>query len=143
MDIKKMNKNNITKTAIATLIIGVAVGYMLYMAADSSWVYYYTVDEFFDRFAESVGEKKQNREIRLAGVVKKGTVSRDTEKRQLDFELAGREHSLPVRYTGIVPNNFCEDREVVVQGKFDSDKFFIATVILTRCESKYKVRTTN
>ena len=62
---------------------------------------------------------------------------------QLDFELAGETSSLPVRYLGTVPKNFASGREVVAEGKLGENKIFLADNILTRCESKYKVKLNN
>ena len=143
-----MNTRRITKVIIASVVIGSAVGYLLYEVIDSSWVYYYSVDEFVDSQPVKTSQKASsqapktadNRIIRLAGWVKKDSILRDTEKMQVDFELAGQKNAIPVRFYGIVPNNFAADREVLVEGKAGTDGVFTASRILTRCESKYKAR---
>jgi len=40
----------------------------------------------------------------------------------------------------VVPDNFAEDREVVVEGHLGTSGVFQADTLLTRCESKYKVK---
>ena len=140
-----MVTRKLTKIIAAVLIIGLSSGYLLYEAASSSWVYYYSVDEFIKSQAASISPKNdsfkaaRNPVIRIAGLVKSGSIVRNTEINQLDFELTGSKTNLAVRYNGPQPNNFAEDREVVVEGKAIKDKF-VAEKILTRCESKYKVK---
>jgi cytochrome c-type biogenesis protein CcmE len=58
-----------------------------------------------------------SRIIRLAGVVKDGSVVHNVEKMQLDFELAGRNSSVSVRFYGAAPKNFAGGKEVVVGGR--------------------------
>ncbi len=143
-----MNTRRITKVIISTIVIGTAVGYLLVEVIESSWAYYYSVDEFVEsRFvrtseqtAAEAGKIDDSRIIRLAGRVKKGSVVRDPEKMQLDFELAGQENSIAARYYGPVPQNFTDDKEVLVEGSVGAEGLFRASQILTRCESKYKAR---
>jgi len=143
-----VNTRRITKVIISTIVIGTAVGYLLVEVIESSWAYYYSVDEFVEsRFvrtseqtAAEAGKIDDSRIIRLAGRVKKGSVVRDPEKMQLDFELAGQENSIAVRYYGPAPQNFTDDKEVLVEGNVGAEGLFRASQILTRCESKYKAR---
>jgi len=143
-----VNTRRITKVIIGTIVIGTAVGYLLVEVIESSWAYYYSVDEFVD--SQFVRTSKQTvaetakidggRIIRLAGRVKKDSVVRDTEKMRLDFELAGQRNSIAVRYYGPMPQNFTDDKEVLVEGSVGAEGPFRASQILTRCESKYKAR---
>jgi len=136
-----MNRTRLTKAIIAVIVIGSAAGYLLYEAVQSSWVYYYSVDEFVEGWMQSGDSARKadnSRIIRLAGRVS-GIVT-DNQKRQLDFQLAGQKSSVPVRFYGPVPKNFAVGKEVVVEGKAAADGLFLAERILTRCESKYKVR---
>lgn len=130
------------RTVIGIVVIGTAVGYLLYEAMDSSWVYYYSVDEFVSSPLSQTAKSEYggSNVIRLAGRVKGGTIVRNIENRQLDFELAGQKGSVAVRYYGSVPKNFINDKEVVVEGTIDSGGVFQARRLLTRCESKYKVK---
>lgn len=130
------------------VLIGTATAYLLQEAVESSWAYYYSVDEFveggFGKMAKNGNaqalKNNDNRVIRLAGWVKDGTIVHSFEKTQLDFELAGQKSSVPVRFYGAVPKNFAGGKEVVVEGKLSGNGVFIANKILTRCESKYKVK---
>jgi len=145
---KMMNKRTRTRRIISVVIIAAAVSYFIYEAFQSSWAYYYSVDEFVgsDIFKASGNDETgnaralRNHIIRLAGRVQKQTIKKDSEKMQLDFKLEGEKKSVNVRFFGMVPKNFSGGKEVVVEGKIGNQSVFLATKILTRCESKYKVK---
>jgi cytochrome c-type biogenesis protein CcmE len=75
----------------------------------------------------------------LTGRVSDGSVKRDGET--LTFDVADREDpsaSVPVHYTGTVPDPFREGREVIVTGEL-RDGTFVAEKdsLITKCPSKF------
>ena len=143
-----MNTGTIRKVIIAVIVIGAASAYLLYQTGQSSWVYYYTVDEFVESVSGKVPQGSdtkapqtiRNGVIRLAGRIKTDSIVHNAEKMQLDFELMGQNKSVSVRFVGMAPRNFSADRDVVVEGRISADGTFEARKILTRCESKYRVK---
>jgi cytochrome c-type biogenesis protein CcmE len=129
-----MKTKAIVKIAVGVVVIGGGVGYFMYQAMQSSWAYYYSVDEF------SAAADRQEQSFRLAGRVKPGSVVRDMENVTLRFTLAGAQAELPVQYEGVTPDNFTEGREVVVEGRLAPGGVFQADLLMTRCESKYQVK---
>ncbi len=125
----------IVKTLIGVVVIGGGIGYFMYQAMQSSWSYYYSVDEFS---ANSTAVR--NASVRIAGRVRQGSVARDLQKMQLTFVLAGSKSSVPVSYKGTIPDNFAEDIEVVVEGRLDIAGVLQADRLMTKCESKYKAK---
>ena len=123
------------KIIVGIFVIGGGLGYFIYQAMQSSWSYYYSVDEF----AENESSVK-DLTFRIAGRVKPDSVVRDMQAMNLSFILAGTKSEVPVIYKGTVPDNFTEDIEVVVEGRLDVDGTFKADILLTRCESKYKAK---
>lgn len=130
-----MKTQAIVKVFVGMTVIGGGVGYFVYQAMQSSWSYYYSVDEFSANSSEV-----KNHTLRIAGRVKRGSIARDLQKMSLTFTLAGSKSELPVHYTGSVPDNFAEDREVVAQGRLDTTGVFQADLLMTRCESKYRAK---
>ena len=130
-----MKTKGIVKLLAGIIVIGGGIGYFVYEAMQSSWSYYYSVDDF-----AASETAMQGHSFRLAGRVKPGTVARNLETVSLQFTLAGAQAELPVRYAGIVPDNFVEDREVVVEGRLESTGVFQADTLMTRCESKYQAK---
>ena len=130
-----MKTKTIVKTLIGVIVIGGGVGYFMYQAMQSSWSYYYSVDEFSANTAAV-----RNTSLRVAGRVKEGTVARDLQKMLLTFTLAGASSEIPVSFAGTIPDNFAEDIEVVVEGRLDTSGSFQADRLMTKCESKYKAK---
>ena len=130
-----MKKKTIVKVVIGVVLIGGSVSYFVYQAMQSSWAYYYSVDDF-----AANKSAVQNHSLRIAGRVKKGSIERDLQRMHLSFMLAGAEAALPVSYEGPVPDNFAEDVEVVVDGRLDTSGLFQADKLMTRCESKYRAK---
>ena len=130
-----MKTKMILKILIGVTVIGGGLGYFTFQAMQSSWSYYYSVDEFSANISDM-----NNYSFRIAGRVKPGSVNRDLQKMNLTFTLAGTKTELPVLYEGTVPDNFTDDIEVVVEGRLDENKSFKAKTLMTKCESKYKAK---
>ena len=130
-----MKTKTILKVLVGVVVIGGGIGYFMYQAMQSSWAYYYSVDEF-----SANSEVVKNNTLRIAGRVKQGSVRRDLQDMNLAFTLAGSETEVPVNYKGSVPDNFSEGREVVVEGRLDTTGIFRADMLMTRCESKYQAK---
>jgi cytochrome c-type biogenesis protein CcmE len=130
-----MKTKMIIKILIGIIVIVGGLGYFTYQAMQSSWSYYYSVDEFSANIADM-----NNYSFRIAGRVKPGSVNRDLQNMNLTFTLAGAKTEIPVIYVGTVPDNFTEDIEVVVEGRLDENKSFQAKTLMTKCESKYKAK---
>lgn len=131
-----MKKGNVVKMIIGVLVIGAGTGYFMFRAMQSSWSYYYSVDDYYAADTEMI----KNCSLRIAGIVKHGTVVRDMEKVNLRFTLAGTKNEIPVSYKGSIPDNFVENGEVVVEGRLNTAGIFQADMIMTKCESKYKAK---
>jgi len=78
----------------------------------------------------------------MTGVVVPGSIHRHGSV--LDFKVADREDSkvsLPVRYTGEVPDPFADGREVIVSGKVDDGTFLAQRdSLITKCPSKFATK---
>ena len=130
-----MKNKTIVKTLIGIIVIGGGIGYFMYQAMQSSWSYYYSVDDFIANNAAA-----NSHSIRLAGLVKQGSINRDVEKMDLQFKLSGSDNEIPVQYRGSIPDNFVEEGEVVIEGRLDTSGVFQAEMLMTKCESKYKAK---
>jgi cytochrome c-type biogenesis protein CcmE len=130
-----MKKKTVVKIIVGVVLIGGAMSYFIYQAMQSSYAYYYSVDDLAADEAAA-----QNHSLRIAGRVKKGTVQNDLQNMRLSFQLTGTQATLPINYEGVVPDNFTDDIEVVVEGHLGTTGVFQADKLMTRCESKYKAK---
>jgi cytochrome c-type biogenesis protein CcmE len=74
--------------------------------------------------------------IRLGGLVENGTVKRD-EGSTVTFTVTDTLSTVPVSYTGILPDLFREGQGVVAEGAFGTDGLFIADTVLAKHDETY------
>jgi cytochrome c-type biogenesis protein CcmE len=76
----------------------------------------------------------------MTGVVVPGSIHHRGS--QLDFRVADRDDpkaSIPVRYSGEVPDPFADGREVIVTGKVEDGTFAAdRDSLITKCPSKFQ-----
>ena len=88
--------------------------------------------------ASKPSEIQPGRSYELTGKVVDGSIERGGE--QLRFRIRDRDgsHSVPVRYTGAVPDPFREGREVIVSGELRGGTFVAERdSLVTKCPSKF------
>jgi cytochrome c-type biogenesis protein CcmE len=88
-------------------------------------------------------QAQAGRSYQLTGKVVNGSVRHEGET--LDFSVADREGgaTIPVAYTGTVPDPFHEGREVIVTVEKQGERFVgERNSLITKCPSKYKTAPT-
>jgi cytochrome c-type biogenesis protein CcmE len=90
--------------------------------------------------SQVVGRVDEGKSLQLTGKVVNNSVQRDGDT--LRFRIAdrnGKGPSLPVVYTGEVPDPFRAGREVIVSGSVQSGTFIgKRDSLITKCPSKFK-----
>lgn len=118
------------------LVILGAVIYLVYANTQANAVYYMTVSELRSCTICTT------QSVRVAGTVQKGTVVRDDAKQQISFVISdSNRQSLPVVYSGIVPDIFAPGIQVVVEGHYTGQGPFQAQTLLAKCPSKFTAAT--
>jgi cytochrome c-type biogenesis protein CcmE len=124
--------------AIGLVLLGSAVGFLVYKATGENLTYYRTVDELLASTTPD-GEK-----VRISGDVVEGSIGRNDETRELAFQIestnpeTGDILSMPVLYSGTVPDIFQGGIQVVIEGTVDETGTFQAETLLAKCPSKYQ-----
>jgi cytochrome c-type biogenesis protein CcmE len=88
--------------------------------------------------ASKPSELKPGRSYEVTGKVVRGSVSHRGD--ELHFRLRDRDGtaSVPVRYTGVVPDPFRAGREVIVKGELREGTFVAERdSLVTKCPSKF------
>jgi cytochrome c-type biogenesis protein CcmE len=88
--------------------------------------------------ASKPSQVKPGRSYELTGKVVSGSISHAGD--ELRFRIRDRDgtHSLPVRYTGTVPDPFRDGREVIVSGELRGGAFVAERdSLITKCPSKF------
>lgn len=79
-----------------------------------------------------------DRAVRVGGMVQEGSLRRHQDGVTIDFVVHDEtEHTIPVTFTGIVPNLFREGSGVVAEGRFQPDGRFVASEILAKHDENY------
>jgi cytochrome c-type biogenesis protein CcmE len=74
--------------------------------------------------------------LRVGGLVEDGSVKKGADG-SVRFRITDTEASLPVTYTGILPDLFREGQGVVAEGHLDGSGTFVADSVLAKHDEKY------
>jgi len=110
--------------------LGIAAALVL-NAFQSNLVFFYTPTQIAN------GEAPKSRNFRLGGLVEDKSVKRIPDGLGVTFIVTDKEKSIPVRYSGILPDLFKEGRGVVAQGHLGDDGGFVATEVLAKHDENY------
>lgn len=133
------------KIILSLLVIGGAATYLLAstMATGDSLTYFHNADDVIAEPQTLKGQK-----IRVGGFVEKGSILQKKGTLEYRFEVrpveemikhaSARGKTMTVAYTGIVPDTFKDDAQVIVGGKIADDGTFAATDLVAKCPSKYE-----
>ncbi len=117
---------------IGLVIAGVAVSAGLALKAFQENLLF-----FFSPSQVVAGEAPESRAFRLGGMVVEDSIEREPGSLTLNFVVTDFLHSLPVSYTGVLPDLFGEGQGVVVRGRLASDGGFLAEEVLAKHDENY------
>ncbi|KTD18881.1 cytochrome c maturation protein CcmE [Legionella jordanis] len=83
------------------------------------------------------GEAPANHNIRLGGMVVKGSIIRSKKDLAIQFKLTDFKEEVTVYYRGILPDLFREGQGVVAMGKLSDAHQFQASQILAKHDANY------
>ena len=79
----------------------------------------------------------QGRAFRIGGMVEEKSLTRAPDGLTVRFNVTDTEKTIPVVYTGILPDLFKEGKGVVAQGTIGPDGVFRATEVLAKHDENY------
>jgi cytochrome c-type biogenesis protein CcmE len=92
---------------------------------------------FFSPSQVAAKEAPMERAFRVGGMVEKGSLKRRADGLTVEFIVTDTAKSIPVVYTGILPDLFKEGKGVVAQGKLGPDGAFHASEVLAKHDENY------
>ena len=119
---RKQRRSVLIATCLA--VLGVAVGLVLF-ALEDSIVFFYSPSDIAEKGI------KPGQRIRIGGLVEEGSVQRG-QGTQVKFAVTDTAKTLPVAYTGVLPDLFREGQGVVAEGELRGDGVFIAESVLAK-----------
>jgi len=84
----------------------------------------------------AAGEAPPDKRFRLGGMVEKGSVQKTPGSLDIHFLVTDFKHTVPVSYSGILPDLFREGQGVVAHGRMRNGTF-VADEILAKHDEKY------
>ena len=78
-----------------------------------------------------------NQNFRLGGLVEEGSLKRENDGLTVHFVVTDNANTIPVTFTGILPDLFREGQGVVAQGKLNENGVFMAKEVLAKHDETY------
>jgi cytochrome c-type biogenesis protein CcmE len=121
------------RVLLAVVVIGGAFATLLATTMRESAEYYKHVDEVM-----ATPEAWYGKNLKLHGFVAKDSILRKRESLDYRFVVHSKGRSVPASYTGVVPDTFKSDAEVVLTGKLGPHGFEVEpNGVMAKCPSKY------
>ena len=114
---------------VAGAVLMSATGLVL-SALNDQIVFFRTPTELAERQVP-VGDR-----VRMGGLVAEGSVER-TGETDVRFAVTDTASTIPVTYTGILPDLFREGQGVVTEGRLGPDGVFVADTVLAKHDENY------
>ena len=92
---------------------------------------------FFSPTQVAAKEAPIGRSFRVGGLVEMGSIKREPQGLTTRFVVTDTAKTIPVTYTGLLPDLFKEGKGVVAQGKLGADGIFKADQVLAKHDENY------
>jgi cytochrome c-type biogenesis protein CcmE len=92
---------------------------------------------FFTPTQVAAEPQPEGRRLRLGGLVEEGSVVKQADGLTVTFVVTDLTATVPVTYTGVLPDLFREGQGVVVEGAFGSDGVLLASEVLAKHDETY------
>ena len=130
-----MNKR-ILRVGLTTAVLVLAFGGLLWSTLRDGTEYYKHVEEVSAQPDAWYGKRLQ-----LHGFVVPDSIMRKRDSLEYRFRVQSKGAVLPATYTGIVPDTFKDEAEVVLKGSLTSKGFAVEpNGVMAKCPSKYEAK---
>jgi cytochrome c-type biogenesis protein CcmE len=126
----KTRHKRLTFMLLGLAALGLASVFVL-NAFNSNLVFFFSPSQVASK------EAPIGRSFRIGGMVEKGSLKRESNGLTVNFIVTDTAKTIPVVYTGILPDLFKEGKGVVAQGKLGDDGLFHADEILAKHDENY------
>ncbi len=118
--------------AVVAIVVGVgAAAVLASLAFEENLLYFYSPTQIV------AGEVPEGRTFRIGGLVTNGSVQRSSGSLEVHFVVTDNRESIPVRYTGLLPDLFREGQGVIAHGRLTESGEFMADEVLAKHDENY------
>ena len=111
-------------------VLGIALT-LIFKAFNSNMGFFFSPSDIQAKQAPA------DRVFRLGGLVEEGSLQREDDGLTVHFKVTDNAYTIPVTYTGILPDLFREGQGVVAQGKLAPNGTFKASEVLAKHDETY------
>jgi cytochrome c-type biogenesis protein CcmE len=128
--------SKILRVGLTTCVLVLAFGGLLWSTLRDGTEYYKHVEEVSARPDAWYGKKLQ-----LHGFVVPDSILRKRDSLDYRFQVQSKGAVIPASYSGIVPDTFKDDAEVVLKGTLTPNGFAVEpNGVMAKCPSKYEAK---
>jgi cytochrome c-type biogenesis protein CcmE len=127
-------KQKAVKVGLTSAVLVLAFGGLLYSTLGEDMAYYKHVDEVMGQPEQWYGKSLQ-----LHGFVVPNSVFVNKRTLEYRFQVQSNGKIVDATYTGIVPDTFKDEAEVVLSGELSASGFSVKpNGVMAKCPSKYE-----
>jgi cytochrome c-type biogenesis protein CcmE len=129
-------KHKAIKVGITSLVLVLSFGGLLYSTMSESTEYYKHVEEVM-----GAPDAWYGKNLQLHGFVVPNSIMKKRNSMEYRFQVQSQGQVVHASYTGVVPDTFKDDAEVVLKGVLDKDGFSVhPNGVMAKCPSKYEAQ---
>jgi len=126
-------KHKAIKVGVTSLVLALSFAGLMYTTMAESTEYYKHVEEVMVSPEPWYGKRLQ-----LHGFVTKDSIRKKRESLDYRFTVESKGQTVPVSYSGVVPDTFKDGAEVVLKGRLGPHGFDVEpNGVMAKCPSKY------
>ncbi len=126
-------KQKAVKIGLTSLVLLLAFGGLLYSTLSEGTEYYKHVEEVMPN-----AQAWQGKRLQLHGYVVPGSIFRRKDSLEYRFRVQSKGSVVDATYSGIVPDTFKDEAEVVLKGTLTPAGFEVQpNGVMAKCPSKY------
>ena len=128
-------QNKLAKNALTAAVLVSALGGLLWYSLQQDTAYYKHVDEVM-----ASPDQWKGRSLQLHGFVVKGSWGQKKNTLEYQFKVENKGKVVLASYTGVLPDTFKDEAEVVLKGRLSSNEHFAVDPngVMAKCPSKYE-----
>lgn len=117
---------------VTLILLGVGVAAFLALTAFQKNLLY-----FFTPAKVAAGEAPKGYPFRVGGIVVQGSVQREPDSVTVRFSVTDGIATLPIVYSGLLPDLFREGQGIIAVGRIDGQGVFEASEVLAKHDENY------
>jgi cytochrome c-type biogenesis protein CcmE len=124
-------RRRLTIVLLGALVLGTAAALVL-TAFEDNIVFFHSPTDIATK-----PELRTDRRLRVGGLVKEGSVKKESDGLTVAFRVTDLTNEIRVAYKGLLPDLFREGQGVVVEGRLQADGSFTADEVLAKHDENY------